>query len=388
MRFYQPLAGALLIGAAQAQQGAWAQCGGQGWTGGKTCVSGYQCVYSNDWYSQCLPGTGSTPTTTAAQTTTAPAQTTTAANPSATGWKWLGVDESGAEFGQGSLPGVYGKDFIFASTDVLGSLMKEGYNIFRVPFLMERMAPGGVGSAFSAAYLANYTVAINYITQNGGYAVVDPHNFGRYNGAIITDTNAFGTFFKTLATAFKSNAKVIFDTNNEYHDMDQTLVLNLNQAAINAIRAAGATSQYIFVEGNSYSGAWTWANVNDNLKALTDPQNKIIYQMHQYLDSDGSGTSDACVSSTIGVERVTSATAWLRANKKIGIIGEFAGGANSQCKTAVTGLLQHLKTNSDVWTGAMWWGGGPWWGNYIYGFEPPSGTGYTYYDSTLLQFRP
>lgn len=124
MRFYQPLCGALLIGAAQAQQGAWAQCGGSGWTAQTTCVSGYHCVYSNQWYSQCLPGTdgGSTPTTTApAQTTTAPAQTTTSpGNPSATGLKWLGVDESGAEFGQGSLPGVYGKDFIFASTDVLG----------------------------------------------------------------------------------------------------------------------------------------------------------------------------------------------------------------------------------------------------------------------------
>lgn len=118
------MCGALLIGAAQAQQGAWAQCGGSGWTAQTTCVSGYHCVYSNQWYSQCLPGTdgGSTPTTTApAQTTTAPAQTTTSpGNPSATGLKWLGVDESGAEFGQGSLPGVYGKDFIFASTDVLG----------------------------------------------------------------------------------------------------------------------------------------------------------------------------------------------------------------------------------------------------------------------------
>lgn len=40
--------------------------------------------------------------------------------------------------------------------------------------------------------------------------------------------------------------------------MDNTLVANLNQAAINGIRAAGATSQYIFVEGNSYTGAWTW----------------------------------------------------------------------------------------------------------------------------------
>lgn len=170
--------------------------------------------------------------------------------------------------------------------------------------------------------------------------------------------------------------------------MDQTLVLNLNQAAITNIRAAGATSQYIFVEGNSYSGAWTWTTVNDNLKALTDPENKIVYEMHQYLDSDGSGTSADCVSTTIGVERVTDATTWLRTNGKIGIIGEYAGGANSQCMTAVTGMLSYMKANSDVWTGALWWGGGPWWGTYIYSFEPPSGTCYTYYDSALLQYKP
>lgn len=63
---------------------------------------------------------------------------------------------------------------------------------------------------------------------------------------------------------------------NEYHDMDQDLVLQLNQAAIDGIRAAGATSQYIFVEGNSWSGAWTWATINDNMKDLTDPQDKIV----------------------------------------------------------------------------------------------------------------
>jgi endoglucanase len=123
MKFTKTLSGALLVGAAQAQSGAWGQCGGNGWTGPTSCVSGYHCVYSNDWYSQCLPGSGSgtTPTTTARTTTTAPQTTATSpGNPSATGWKWLGVDESGAEFGQTSLPGTYGKDFIFASTDVLG----------------------------------------------------------------------------------------------------------------------------------------------------------------------------------------------------------------------------------------------------------------------------
>ena len=165
--------------------------------------------------------------------------------------------------------------------------------------------------------------------------------------------------------------------------MDQTLVLNLNQAAINGIRAAGATSQYIFVEGNSYTGAWTWVDVNDNLKDLTDPQDKIVYEMHQYLDSDGSGTSETCVSTTIGKERVTGATQWLKDNKKVGVLGEFAGGVNDQCKTAVTGMLNYLGENSGVWMGAMWWAAGPWWGDYMYSMEPTSGAAYTGMMSTL-----
>ena len=244
--------------------------------------------------------------------------------------------------------------------------INDGFNAFRVAFAMERLVPNQLTGSVSAAYLKNLTTVVNFITNAGKYAILDPHNYGRYNGNIITDTSAFGTWWKTVASQFASNSRVIFDTNNEYHDMDQTLVFNLNQAAINGIRAAGATSQYIFVEGNSWTGAWVWNTTNNNLASLSDPQNKIVYEMHQYLDSDGSGTTTSCVSTEIGVQRIVGATNWLRANKKIGFLGEFAGGANSVCQTAITGLLDHLKANSDVWQGALWWAGGPWWGDYIY----------------------
>jgi endoglucanase len=175
-------------------------------------------------------------------------------------------------------------------------------------------------------------------------------------------------------------------TDNEFHDMDQDLVLELNQAAINGIRAAGATSQYIFVEGNSYTGAWTWTDVNDNLKDLTDPQDKIVYEMHQYLDSDGSGTSETCVSTTIGKERVTAATQWLKDNNKVGVLGEFAGGVNDQCKTAITGMLDYLGDNSDVWKGVLWWAAGPWWGDYMFSMEPTTGVAYSGMLSTLKPY--
>ena len=197
-----------------------------------------------------------------------------------------------------------------------------------------------------------------------------------------------------MAKLYKNNNRVIFDTNNEFHDMAGSLVAQLNQAAIDGVRAAGATSQYITVEGNAYTGAWTWTTATgtdgktnaDTMGSLKDPQHKLIYQMHQYLDSDGSGTSTTCVSKTIGSERLVAATNWLRQNKKIGMIGEFAGAVNDVCEDAVKDMLAYIAKNSDVWSGALWWSAGPWWGDYMFSVEPTSGPAYSAYVPILAQY--
>ncbi|KAK3985720.1 4-O-methyl-glucuronoyl methylesterase [Cladorrhinum sp. PSN332] len=59
---------ALAATGATAQQSLWGQCGGVNWSGQKTCVSGSYCFEQNQWYHQCIPGTG--PTTAAPQPTT------------------------------------------------------------------------------------------------------------------------------------------------------------------------------------------------------------------------------------------------------------------------------------------------------------------------------
>lgn len=115
------IASTVFIAGALAQGAAYAQCGGQGWTGATTCVTGYTCTYSNQYYSQCLPGTAATTlstSTTQPSSTSQPSSTTSNA-PSATGFKFLGVDESGAEFGSNSYPGLWGKDFIFPDNTAL-----------------------------------------------------------------------------------------------------------------------------------------------------------------------------------------------------------------------------------------------------------------------------
>ncbi|KAI6352496.1 Endo-1,4-beta-xylanase 6 [Pyricularia grisea] len=49
---------ALAPAAAFGQAALWAQCGGQGWTGATTCVSGAVCERQSEWYSQCVPSSG------------------------------------------------------------------------------------------------------------------------------------------------------------------------------------------------------------------------------------------------------------------------------------------------------------------------------------------
>jgi len=293
--------------------------------------------------------------------------------------KWFGINESGAEFGEKNFTGIYGKEFIWYDLNTLDQFMAQGVNHFRFNFLMERMTPNNLTAPLDPLYLGNLTEQVQHVTSAGAYAMIQPHNYGRFYGDIITDVAGFKTWWKTLAAEYKDNELVVFDTNNEYHDMDQQLVFDLNQAAIDGVREAGATKQYITPEGNSWTGAWTWVSSGNaaSLVGLKDPEDKLIYQMHQYLDTDGSGTHAECVSATIFKERLVAATQWLKENKKQGVIGEYASGVNDQCLEALQDGLAYLAENNDVWWGAMWWAAGPWWGDYMYNMEPTSGPAWT-----------
>lgn len=164
---------------------------------------------------------------------------------------FFGVNESGAEFAEKKLPGTLGTDYAWPSTASIGTLMDKGMNTFRIPFLLERMTGGSsLTGTLDATYLSGLKKSVSFITEKGGYAVIDAHNYGRYNQAIITSTSDFKTFWGNLAKEFATNEKAIFDCNNEFHDMGSlTLVPQLNQACIDGVRGAGATTQYIFVEG-------------------------------------------------------------------------------------------------------------------------------------------
>ena len=140
-------------------------------------------------------------------------------------------------------------------------------------------------------------------------------------------------------------------------------------------RSAGATN-LVTVPGNAWTGAHSWSQnwygtPNATvMKGIVDPGSNMLFEVHQYLDADSSGTSANCVSATIGVERLQEFTSWLRSNGHRALLGEVAGGDNATCAAALTQMLGHLQLNSDVWRGWTWWAAGPWWGSYMYSIEP------------------
>jgi len=297
--------------------------------------------------------------------------------------KYTGVTESCLEFGSGIWPGRYNTDYTEPATSSIDYFVAQGFNTFRVPFMMERLSPPSTGltGAFNTTYLGYIQTTVSYITGKGAYAVLDPHNYMRYNGAVITSTSDFQTWWQKLATLFASNSLVIFDLQNEPYSIDASTVATLMQAGINGVRAAGA-KQLILVEGTAWTGAWDWTTSSGNSAAfasgkLTDSANNFAIEMHQYLDSDSSGTNAACVNSTVGADRIAAATTWLQAQGLKGFLGEYGGGSDSTCISAIEGLLCSLQ-KSGVWIGALWWAAGPWWGDsYFLSMEPTTGPALT-----------
>jgi endoglucanase len=295
------------------------------------------------------------------------------------GLAYKGVTLAGAEFGT-AYPGIYEKDYIYPNQTEVDYFKSKAMNIVRLPFAWERLQPA-LGAAFDATELGRLDGFVTATTAKGMNVVLDPHNYARWNGSVIGSgvSNAqFADLWSRLATRYKANSKVIFAIMNEPHDMPTEQWLSAANAAIAAIRATGATN-LVLVPGNAWTGAGTWnANWYGTANAVAmlnvvDSGNNYAYEVHQYLDSDSSGTSPACVSSSIGIERLTAFTSWLNTNGKRAFLGEFAGGNNDTCKAAVINMLQYMQSNNNVWIGWTWWAAGPWWAEYMYTLEPSAG---------------
>ncbi len=301
------------------------------------------------------------------------------------GLLYRGVNLAGAEFGidpwgNGNGSYVYPDPSYaggYASADYF---VQKGMNTFRLPFRWERLQPTR-GQPFDGGELDKLRSTVNRLTGKGAYVLIDPHNYARYRagvvGAAVSNTD-FADFWGRLAQEFGKNGKVLFGLMNEPHDISTEQWVGAANAAISAIRSAGA-GNLILVPGNGWTGAHTWGESwygtsnAQALLAIQDPWNKVAFEAHQYLDDDSSGTKASCAGPNVGSQRMQPFTDWLRQNGKKGFLGEFGGGPDGTCASAIGDIVSHLEQNQDVYLGWTYWAAGPWWGNYFTSLEPSNG---------------
>src|SRR5262249_53681040 len=172
------------------------------------------------------------------------------------------------------------------------------------------------------------------------------------------------------------NPKVIFGLMNEPVGSTMTSATweASAQAAINAIRAAGATN-LILVPSTYWDHPVNFVqlNANDMIK-ITDPANNFSYEVHQYLDYDRSGTHPDFLSVTDSVATLSGFTSWLLANNRTAFLGEIGVTSDPGALADLSAMLQYMHANPAAWSGYTYWTAGQWYPtNYIFRVEPVNG---------------
>jgi endoglucanase len=268
-------------------------------------------------------------------------------------------------------------DYTYPTHDEIDYYAGKKANLVRIPFRWPRMQPTLYG-ALSSAELGRLDDIVGYATGKGVVVLIDAHDYGRWNDQVVgldVPSATLADFWSKLAGHYASNPRVFFGLMNEPHDETASVWLDAANAALGAIRNAGATN-LVTVPGTAWTGAHDWVSSGNATAMLgvVDPKDNYVFEVHQYMDSDFSGSHDTCQSTTVGSANLTEFTAWARANGKRAVLGEFAGGRNATCLAALDDMLSYVDANRDVWLAWTYWGAGPWWGpDYAFSLDPVNG---------------
>jgi endoglucanase len=278
-----------------------------------------------------------------------------------------GINLSGAEFGEPG--GEYFKAYAYPSEQTMGYFAKKGMNTARLPFQWERLQPK-LGQPLDENELKRLKDTVDLLRKNRLTIILDPHNYASYNktkiGEVPVTVSAFAEFWARLAVEFADRKDVVFGLMNEPNDIAADAWLKAANAAIRAIRTAGADN-LILVPGTNWTGAHSWQSDGPGgangtvMLGVRDPRNNFAYEVHQYFDSDSSGTHPDCSGNDKALEAIVRMTAWARGNGVRVFLGEFGVPQDKTCIAGLGRLLDQIQANGDVWLGWTYWVAGDWW---------------------------
>ena len=295
---------------------------------------------------------------------------------------YTGVNIAGGEFAPEMLPGVYDRDYTYPDPVSIDYFASKGMTVIRVPVLWERLQPRLWGELVGAE-MARLDAVIDHAAAKGMRVILDLHNYAAYRGSMIgtasVPTDALGDLWRRIAGRYKDKANVAFGLMNEPNNLKTETWFEAANHAVAEIRATGAKN-LIFVPGNGWSSARSWVDSDygtsngEVMLGITDPADNFIYEVHQYFNSDFTGTGADCQSTDIGINTLTPFTKWAREHRQRGFLGEIGVGPGSTCLEALDRTLRFMRANNDVWVGWTYWAGGAWWPqNYFTNLQPVAG---------------
>lgn len=289
--------------------------------------------------------------------------------------RYTGVNMAGGEFGN-VLTGRHGFQYMYPEARDVAPFVAYGMNTVRLPVRWERLQPVP-GGALNPRELQLVDRSIGAM---GGVKliVLDIHNYAGHAGVKLgtpgLPVTALADLWSKLARHYGKNQKVAFGLMNEPSGLSPLVWRDAAERAIKAVRKTGARN-LVLVPGTLWTGAHSWNRGGPMSNAalfadFSDPGGNFAIEMHQYLDSDSSGTKSTCVDADAVERRMTFATNWLRDRGFRGFLGEFGAASNPACLASLEALLKHMKANDDVWLGWTYWAAGRWWGKYPMSIQP------------------
>lgn len=270
-------------------------------------------------------------------------------------------------------------DYTYPTKDEIDYYTRKGANIFRVPFLAKRViVPYGGEHLALSQDLSILTELIDYAATKDALMILDMHDYGttasrKLIGRDPGSISEFAESWRAIAHHLKDRPNVVFGLMNEPHRQTASEWLTGANAAIAAIRQAGA-NQLVLVPGSYWDSGHTWTTTDngDVMLGVQDPAENFAFEVHQYLDADNSGTHASVVPGA-GATRLSAFTEWARKHSVKGFLGEVGWADNPEAHREGGDLLCFINRNQDAWLGWTYWAGGPWWGDYMYSVEPRDG---------------
>ncbi len=196
-----------------------------------------------------------------------------------------GVNVTGAEWGNKTLPGANGSQYLYPSQQTFEYFAARGFNFIRLTNLWERLQPK-LSGPLDPTVLGYLKANIASAKAAGIKVSVEIHNFGRYtipssactnqdpwgtmpnaciidnmyNGQKLVTTADLADFWVKMSNEFKDDDTVLaYDLMNEPHDMGTANWMQITQDVLTAIRGNN-DNKLIMIPGDGGSSAPFWPN--------------------------------------------------------------------------------------------------------------------------------